>query len=127
MPETIFSFQSNEGGMTVTSLIVWISFDFYEKNLFWMLFVLLSFPFVFSLDLSDVVLEPAILVRSLLRFDFLRSVARQKDFPLQLVKFSFFFCVPSIHFSIVAEFCGFPISSLVAIFFYRDCLPRKEH
>jgi hypothetical protein len=27
-----FSFQSNEGGRVVTSMVVWISFDCYEKK-----------------------------------------------------------------------------------------------
>jgi hypothetical protein len=29
--ELIFSFKSNEGGRAVTSVVVWIAFDFYGK------------------------------------------------------------------------------------------------
>jgi hypothetical protein len=56
----------------------------------------LIFPFVFSLDLSDEVLERAILVRSLLQFPSVCSPA--EDFPPQLIKVSVYFAAELLVF-----------------------------
>jgi hypothetical protein len=47
--ELIFSFQSKEGGMVVTSVVVRILLNFYEKINFWIMCVLCCSPLLISI------------------------------------------------------------------------------